>query len=454
MLLKIRALTLIPRRLYVNALYVPGDKATETIAVLEPVLDFDRRLADKTKLVENLTRRKPSIDVSDLYAQYELYKTVQVNKKGIEARRVQLRLLLSDLSKEIQAPNKTESMQEYRLEVSARREKTELVQKYKLEETVLKEDWKNLREHSHSIESTFINTFLDIPNDIHADTPDTAKLIASSNEAGKTEGGPFHLEYENQIAYYDESAYFLKNEAAQLDLHFPLHCVDFFRERQFIQFSNPDFAKTLIIEGGALPLDDFYEVKHSSHEKCLNLLQLVGGGSMLSYLGFIAKLKVYRNHFPFRWIATGKQYTVKCGNNALGLFDVCQSTCVQAFLVGTQEQMEENFGSTMKEVQQLYESIGVHFRTVYVAANELEPAECLSVRFEMYSPHLQRYIEVGRLSHFSDYISKRILFNYDENKKSHFPHIVAGTVCNVTRVLAILLETNQGEIKESYKKKM
>lgn len=452
MLLKIRALTLMPRR-FVSALYVPGDKASENVAVLVPVLDFDRRLADKTKLVENLTRRKTSIDVDDLYAQWELFKTVQANRKAVEARREQLRSLLRDLAKEIKAPDKTGTMQEYRLEVSALREKTELIEKYKVEATTLKEDSKNLLQHSHLLENTFINTFLDIPNDTHADTPDTEKLFASSNEVAKIDGGPFHLEYENQIEYYDEKAYFLKNEAAQFDLHFPMHCVDFFRERKYVQFSNPDFAKTVLIEGGALPLDEFYEVTHSSHETCSNKLQLVGGGSMLSYLGFIAKLKVQPGRFPLRWISNGKQYTAKSDESAAGLFDVSQSTCVQTFLSGTQEQMDESFGNTIKDVQQLYESLGVHYRMMYVAANHLKSAECLSVRFEMYSPHLQRYIEVGRISNFTDYISKRILFHYDVKGKSHFPHIVAGTVCNVTRVLAVLLESNRGDIKETFKKK-
>lgn len=438
MLLKIRSLTIIPRR-FVNALYVSGDKALGNVLVLTPVMEFEKRLADRTKLVENVTRRKytPSIDVNDLYAQWDLYKTIQARKKAVEVRREQMVELMRDLSKTSASPEKEDSMR-----------------KYKLEAIALREDSRNLRNNSYSIESGFIDNFLAIPNDIHADTPDTATLHASSKDVTQNvdERVPFHLDYENQIEYYDESAYFLKDSAAQFDVHFPFHCVDFFREREFVQFSNPDFAKTLLIEGAGVPLDDVYEVQHATHEKCTNQLHLVGAGSMLSYLGFIAKLTVYPTHFPMRWISTGKQYTPKCDANNAGLFDVCQSTCVSTFLAGTQEQMDAYFGRTMEYMQQLYESLGVHFRIMYATADELKSAECLSVRFEMYSPHLQRYIEVGRLSHFSDYISKRILFNYDENKKSQFPHVLAGTVCNVTKVLAILLESHRGQIKSNFRK--
>lgn len=438
MLLKIRPLMRIPRRL-VNALYITGDKAQGNVAVLTPVLDFEKRLADKTKLVDNFTRRKcvASIDVDDLYAQWELYKFVQTKKNAIEARRRELLQLIRDLSK-----------------TNASQEKENLFRKYKLEGIELREDARNLRDNSYTMENQFIDSFLAIPNDIHVDTSDTAKLIDSCNDERKGDGEciPFHLDFDRQIEYYDASTYYLKDDAAQFDLHFPLHCVDFFRQRNFIQFSNPDFAKTILIEGGAVPLDEVYEVQHATHEKCTNQLHLVGAGSMLSYLGFITKLTVHPKQFPLRWIAAGKQYAPKCDQNDLGLFDVSQSTCVQIFLAGTQDQMNEQFTTTIADIQHLYKSLDVHFRVTYAAADELTPAECLCVRFEMYSPHLQRYIEVGRLSHSSDFISKRILFNYDEHRKTQFPHIVTGTVCNVTKMLAILLENNNGKIEKSFRK--
>lgn len=433
MLLKILPLLRISRR-FVNALYEPGNKA-----VLTPVLNIDERLSDRTKLLDNVTRRKctPSIDVNDLYAQWEIYKSVQSAKKAIETRQEQLVRLFRDLSKVAASPEKENS-----------------IRKYKLEGIALREDSRNLRDNSYTMESRFIGTFLAIPNDIHHNTADTATLIASTKDIGQTEGerGSFHLDYESQIEYYGASAFYLKDNAAKFDLHFPLHCVDFFRALSFVQFSNPDFAKTILIEGGAVPLDEVYEVRHTTHETCSNLLHLVGGGSMLSYLGFVAKLRVYETQLPLRWIATGKEYIPKFGNSGMGLFDVCQSTCVQTFLAGKQEQMDEEFNKTVGYMHQLYESLGVHFRIIRAAAHELKSAECMCVRFEMYSPYLQRYIEVGQLSHFSDYISKRILFNYDN--KTKYPHVVAGTVCNVTKILAILLECNGGQINEVFRKKL
>lgn len=438
MLLKIRSVSLMPRR-FVQALYVPGDKASKMCAVLVPVLDFDKRLANRTKIEENIRRRKcpPSIDVDNLYAQWDLYKTIQERKKAIEARRSEIGKLANAAKKMIASPDKANA---FRL--------------YELEGIALRDDWKNIRDHSYSLESQFINDFLDLPNELHPNTPDTTTTIASFNDNAKGDDKPkpIHLEYSDQIEFVDESAFYLKNDAAQFDMHFPYHCVDVFRDRDFVEFSNPDFARTIAVEAGAVPLDEVYEVKRRIEIEDTNHLHLVGAGSILSFLGFVAKLLVPPTQFPFRWIATGKQYYPPKSNANGGLFNVCQSTCVQTFLAGTRDQMEHEFGETLKLMQELYESFDMHFRMVQIGADELKLAESQGVRFEMFSSHLQRYVEVGRLSHFSNFISKRILFNYPENKKSQFPDVIAGTVCNATRMLAILLENNDGRVVKTFRK--
>lgn len=57
MLLKLRSLTRIPRR-FVTALYTPIDKTAGNRAVPTEGLVSEKRLADKLKLIENVSRRK------------------------------------------------------------------------------------------------------------------------------------------------------------------------------------------------------------------------------------------------------------------------------------------------------------------------------------------------------------------------------------------------------------
>lgn len=254
------------------------------------------------------------------------------------------------------------------------------------------------------------------------------------------------MKFENQIEFIDRSAYYLLNDAALLDLNIPIHLNNELKANAFVHFANPDFAKTLIVEGGAVSLNDVYEVKHSSHEKSTNLLHLVGNGSFLSFLGFVSKLKVLPNQFPMKWSSIGKIYSAK--NTELpGLFGSAQSTAVQVFLADkTTIQSDESYNNTIKIIEDLYKSLDIHFRIVKVSADKLTQPESRKVCIEMFSSNLQKYIEVGHLSDYSDYMSKRLLFCYDEKKKNKFPFLCGGTVMNVSRVLAILLESNKGNI--------
>lgn len=419
-----------------QALYITGDKALGNIKVLTPVLDIEQRLGDRNEIENNIRRRQmTSVNVSDLFDQWELNKAVRSKMKAIQNRQS----LVSKLTHEAMKSEPSE-------------ERENSVRKYTIEGQTLREDLRNLRDNSYQLEGNLMDNFLALPNKISADTPDEAQVLSSHGNTAIA-NSKHHLMYEDQIDYFDETAYYLKGDAAKTDLLFPLNCVDYFRQNGFVQFSNPDFAKTVLVEGGATSLNDVYEVQHDDDEKCSNLVHLVGNGSMLSFLGFIAKLKIAETQLPLQWVSTGKIY-IPARPSELGLYNTCQSTAVQVFAAGTKEQLHEKFNKTLEIFCKFYESTNLHFRVVCAPASELHPAECYKVRIEIFSPHLQRYIEVGSLSNYSDYISKRILFCYDKNKIHWFPHLLSGTFCNVTKLLAILLETNDGLIPKAFLEKI
>lgn len=402
------------------------------VVTLVPVLDFEKRLANREILEENLRRRnvERTGDLDSMFALWDTSKVLKEKHELIENRRREIRLSLQDLFKADKSS----------------RDKKDLAQKYRLEGKILGEDAKNLRNALNSVEEDLINHFLDLPNDIHPNTPAAATLLSSVNDDKKPTGqAESHLAFENQIDFIDKAVYYLLKDAAWLDLKVPFYCIDHFKREGFIQFGNADFAKTVIVEGGAVPLSDVFELKHSSHEKNQNLLHLVGNGSLLSFLGFVTKLKVNTTKFPLKWISTGKIYS-PVSNDLPGLLGTIQSTAVQVFVAGQKNETEESFNETLEMVRKLYESLDFHFRFVQEGAAQLSQPERRRIRIEMFSPHLQQYVEVGNLSDYSDYISKRLLFCYEVGKQIHFPFVIGGTVMNITRVLAIMLESTNGDL--------
>lgn len=434
MLLKAKLLVYVQRR-YVQALFVGKKNAVGNVRALTPILDYKYRLKNRTELEDNLRRRGvlKKIEIDNLYTQWESFKNAEAKKDFIEKRR-------AHLSESIFQINSIETL-------SATDQGN--VEKYKQESRALRNQYKDVCKYFHDIEEEFINTFLALPNKLLPNTPNDSEIVSSYGTPHTGTELQHHLQSEQFMEFTHDGLYFLRNEAAKFDFEFPLKCLDYFQQRDYIQFKNAEFAKTVIIEGAGIPLDSLYEVTHSFHENCSNLVHLVGSGSWLSFLGFMANIKIDKASLPMQFISAGKIYQ-PINTHSFSLFDASQSTAVQIFLAGTQEQMNDKFNKTLELISQIYKMIDIHFRIVHVAANQLQPAECFAARFEMYSPFLKKYIEIGRLSNFSNYISKRLQLQCERDGKNRPRiHILCGTICNVTKLLGIILETHNGTIPKS-----
>lgn len=426
-----KSLSVLSRR-YVQALYVSPEKANKNVAVLVPHMKVEEKLSDLSRLESTLKRRNCQTNLSDVCKLRDMVKTLKTRHNAIENRRKEL----------------TKSFHELKESTASLIEKDNLKRKIELEGQVWREESRNIRMTLSSVEEQFINEFLNLPNEIDESTTDEAKIIESfSSSEHSFEVTKPHLAAVDQVEFYDKTAFYLKDNAAEFDLNFPFRCIEHFRRHNFIQFSNPDFAKSLIVEGGAVDLNDVYEVKHISHETCSNVLHLVGSASMLSFLGFVTKLHVFPTQLPFRWISHGRLYSAK-DNDMPGLFGAHQRTAVQVFMADKIDAECNLFEHTLELTQKVYEALDVQFRLVQVAASELEPAESRKIRIEMFSRELNRFIEVGHLSDYRDYISHRLLFCFEEDGISKFPRIIGGTLFDITKILAILIGNNNGNLQK------
>lgn len=432
-LLRVNNVSILGRRLVQSK--ASNKHVKEGIPSITPILDFKRRLTNTEPLQNSLSRRGQSsqFDIEDLVAQWKIYDSVITKKHGLEIQQKETSKLLKEAKK---------------------RKQKEETRKYSLELETIREDLHNFAQHLADFEDNFVSKYLLLPNDVHETAPEELKVI-SSHGTPSAEQSVHHLAFEDSIEYHNETCYFLKGNAAKFEHTFGQHCLHHFREQQFIQFSNPDFVQTPILEAVGMTGKGFYEVSEKSDD-LTKFIHLVGNSSMHAFMGFITRLRVYKSLLPLQWLAMGKTYT-HIDTNDFSLYNVCQSSVVQVFEAGSQEQMIDNFENTLKLIENLFKELGIHFRIVYVPAKELGQAESLAAKVEMFSPHYQRYIEVGNLIYYGDYISKRLLFSYvkdSENKIIDFPHIVSGTACNLTRIVAIILETFNGSIPNNLFKNM
>ncbi|XP_053689143.1 serine--tRNA synthetase-like protein Slimp [Sabethes cyaneus] len=406
-MLRIRSIG-IPRRVFSSALYVTGDKAKEQYAPLIPYLDFQSKFADIEKLQRNLRLRRYQLDFETLRQQWELYRSMELRKRDIETRRTELRDLIAKATNE------------------------ETIKQLKLQATLAKADLKSLRESSYSVADTFVaETFLKIPNELHERTPaeeavilyeKSQNVIPASNGIG-----------EEWLEEYASTSTYMKEDAALMDLFLPIKCAEVFQDAGHTLFSNPDFVRTVLVEAAQEDLDSVYLVnEEEALEHTLNRLHLCGGGSMLSFLGYLTKLLVFPTVLPIRLIANGKQYS----------YEKPQTSAVQTLLAAKQdEEAIRMFDETLELYRRFYDRLGLPYRLVMVPACELKSAEALRVNVEVAGVNDSRFVSVGNLSYYADFISKRIAFNYSEGKVQKFPHLVIGTVAITSEIIKLLLNS-------------
>ncbi len=70
----------------------------------------------------------------------------------------------------------------------------------------------------------------------------------------------------------------------------------------------------------------------------------------------------------------------------------------------------------------------------------------------MFAPSIQNFVEVGNLAIYDDYLSKRLMLKFEEEKKEKKDKtlknlfVVSGTAINVTKVIACVIEQTNGKL--------
>ncbi|XP_037044723.1 serine--tRNA synthetase-like protein Slimp [Bradysia coprophila] len=396
-------------------------------AGVKPYIDFVAKLHDKQKLEHNIRQRKLNIDLNELY----LLRTLDLSTKRSELARLDQKIkdILTSYSNADRTAEGIES----------------LLKSLKLDAAKTKTEFKALAEDIKAYDDALLEKFLDLPNDIHERTPlDTSEIRFSYSSQRSIDGAENHLDKVNYLEHHDPFCYFLKSDAAKCELQLPLHCKKMFRSFGFAPFSNPDFVRSILAEGAGIRLNDLLEIIEDDPKNKFNRLHLAGSGSMLSFLGFVTKLLVYRSRLPLKFVSSGKSFSLAdTASIDQGLYSTCQTTNVQLFSMTIDESESlRQFDETLEQMIKFYQRLDRTFRVRYVTADELAQAEQFRADFEVYSPHRKCFVPMGHLSSYGDFISRRLLiaFKEDSRSKFKFSHLISGNVINVTRFIAILLE--------------
>lgn len=403
-----------------SALYVTRDRATNVNAFITPNLDFNFE-----DLKQSVQRRKLLIDMPEIQNIWDLYKEVENSKSLLETKKDDITQKLKKLLKENKVKQDTK-------EITA----------LKLHGKLVRDNIKVIKERICELEKTAVLNVLNLPNVLDPTTPDTDIVYFQYGDKPAFKA-KFHLEnFENLIEYFNPQFYYLLNEAAELELRLMDESAKIFSKLEFIQFSNADFVRSIVVEGCGRNYNnqEVYTI-NNKEDDVMNNLHLTGGSSIMPFMAHHTKNLIFSSLLPLKYFNIGRNFTPSTGEPN-GLFNVSQSTNFDVFIATANcpNENHKQFQSTVQIATNFYEKLGYHFRIVYKSADSLRKWESFRADIEMFSTSTQKYIQVGYISMSDVYYSKRLMFNYLEGKQKFFPKIIYGNVINFPRLLGCILE--------------
>lgn len=422
---------------YASALYISGHRASNTFSYINPYLDIEDRFKNIDKLKHNLTLRRLDVDIDGLQNVWQLYKSLDGKKSILENKQTEIAKHLSIMKKE------------NHLDGDKQQEFDKLITHLK----IIKEDLKALKETVWEMEDSFVVNFLNLPNTIDPRTETFSKILKQYGEVSNDERKN-HLDVAKDLGlleFKNPMEYYFSKDAASFELGLLKYIGKLLTEHDLLRVVGTDFCRSTIVEAsgvnhedpnGSFILEDFDEIVRNTS----NRMHLVGGASLPSFLVMHTKQLINPNKFPLRYFAIGKQYTPLPETiESMGLFNVCQAAAAHVFLMVKDQTNEEYISEFDKMIEitcNLYSNICNHYRVVKRSASELTNSESLRVSFELWSNYYRRYIEVGHISAYGNYLNQKLLIAYQTPTGRDFPSIISGTILSVPKLLACLLENH------------
>jgi|GEM_PF-242306 len=142
-----------------------------------------------------------------------------------------------------------------------------------------------------------------------------------------------------------------------------------------------------------------------------------------------------------------RQEAGSAGRDLGGIFRVHQFEKIEQFVIcsphGNEswELMEQMLGNA----EEFYQGLGIGYRVVNIVSGALNNAAAKKYDLEGWFPGSNAFRELVSCSNCLDYQSRRALVRYDRKKdgKTEFVHMLNSTLCAMTRVICVILETYQ-----------
>jgi len=255
------------------------------------------------------------------------------------------------------------------------------------------------------------------------------------------------IDFEGGARIAGNGFYFLKNEAALLELALQQYAMELLIGESFTPMITPDLARGEILQGiGFIPRGPETQI-YSIDNHDLNLVataEITLGGM---YSGEV----IDAEELPIKLCGVSHCFRTEAGaagRASRGLYRVHQFTKIEMFAFTLPEQSEDMHNYLCDLECQLFDGLGIPYRVIDTATGDLGGPAYRKFDLEAWMPgrgESGEYGEVTSASNCTDYQARRLNIRYKVKgeKGTHFAHTLNGTAIAVSRALIAILENCQ-----------
>ncbi|QEN05484.1 serine--tRNA ligase [Thiospirochaeta perfilievii] len=254
------------------------------------------------------------------------------------------------------------------------------------------------------------------------------------------------IEFERATKVSGPKFYYLKNEAAILEMALTRYAVDILMKKGFRVSITPDIAKVDILEGiGFNPRgseSNIYSIEGT--DMCLvGTAEITLGGYHAGEIIDLSNGPIFMagiSHCFRREAGAAGQYSK-------GIYRVHQFTKIEMFIYCRPEESDK-LHETLREIEEeIFNGLEVPFRVVDTCTGDLGSPAYRKYDLEAWMPGRGEsgdWGEITSTSNCTDYQARRLGVRYkDENGKTAICHTLNGTAIAISRALIAIIENNQ-----------
>lgn len=316
-----------------------------------------------------------------------------------------------------------------------------------------------------AVEAELLAALVLIPNMTHPDAPvgsDAAanKVVAQFGEPRKFDFKPKdHValcealdlaDFEAGTKVAGQKFYFLKNEAALLEVALVQYALQTCVKRGYTPIITPDLARTDVLEGiGFMPRDPNPDTRQVYTVADTDLC-LIATAEIT--LGGMHRDRIFdETELPKRYVGLSHCFRTEAGaagRDTRGLYRVHQFTKVEMFAFCTPEHSEAIHQEIRALEEDIFKGLGLTFHVIDTCTGDLGGPAYRKYDLEAWMPGRGDggdWGEITSTSNCTDFQARRLGIRYKGKafKGTRFAHTLNGTAVACTRALVAILENYQ-----------